>query len=163
MTWRPLVVCVCLCLMLAGCTTKKTIVTSEGTTTVETNRLHNTIKLSSERGTAIIGRGAVDPKTLGLPLYPGAIAAQTGAMVTHTKTGSSSVVSLTTKDPFDAVYQWYKKEMPAGSEQTHMQLADGSVASFLTGKLGDPDQKSVVITQSKDTTTILLTHTSKKT
>jgi hypothetical protein len=162
MCWRPLVVCFCLLCMLVGCATKKTIVTSEGTTTVETNRLHNTIKLSSERGTAIIGRGAVDPKTLGLPLYPGAIAAQTGAMVTHTNVGSSSVVSLTTKDSFDSVYQWYRKQMPPGSEQTHMQLADGSVASFLSGKLGDPDQKSVVITQNKGTTTIMLTHTSKK-
>ena len=147
----------------AACASKKTIVTTQGTTTVETNRLRNTVKVSNKQGTAIIGRGAVDPKGLGLPLYPGAIQAQTGALVTHTKEGTNHVVSLTTKDAFDKVYQWYKRQLPNGSEQTHMEAAGGSVASFVLGRLNDPDQKSVVITQSAETTTILLTHIKKST
>lgn len=165
MPWRSALLCLtCLAVVatLAACTSKKVIVTDQGTTTVETNRLHHTVKFSSPQGTAIIGRGAVDPKALGLPLYPGAIQAQTGALVTHTKEGTNHVVSLTTKDAFDKVYQWYRAQLPSGSEQSHMEAAGGSVASFVLGKLNDPDQKSVVITQqSADATTVLLTHTLK--
>jgi hypothetical protein len=149
---------------LWACTNKKTIVTSEGTTTIETNRLRHTMKISNKRETAMIGRGAVTETELDLPLYPGAIPAQTGGLaVKSVKEGTLHQVSLTTKDSFDQVYQWYKQRLPANSEQTHMENGGGSIASFLVGKMGDHDQKSVLITQSNNLTTILLTHTDKPT
>jgi hypothetical protein len=77
------------------------------------------------------------------------------------KEGTLHQVSLITKDSFDQVYQWYKQRLPANSEQTHMENGGGSIASFLVGKMGDRDQKSVLITQSNNLTTILLTHTEK--
>ncbi|MDQ6767178.1 MAG: hypothetical protein M3Z41_05160 [Candidatus Eremiobacteraeota bacterium] len=160
---RPLIAALLMTVALASCSSKKTVETTQGTTTVETNALHNTVKFSNKQGTAIIGKGAVDAKELGLPLYPGAIAAQTGGMAASTKEGTSRVVSLTTKDSFDQVYQWYKKQLPAGSEQTHMEVSGGSIASFLIGKPSETDERSVLIQQAKDTTTILLTHTSKST
>jgi hypothetical protein len=49
--------------------------------------------------------------------------------------------------------------LPAGSEQTHMQASGGSIASFLVGKMGDREQKSVLINQATNLTTILLTRT----
>jgi hypothetical protein len=158
MRWCFIVVGLLALLNLAGCGSKKT----EGSTTVETNALHNTVKVSSKEGTAIIGRGAVNAKELGLPIYPGTIAAQTGGLTANNAKGTTREVSLTTKDSFDQVYQWYKRQLPANTEQTHMEVAGGSVASFLVGKINDADQKSVLISQSKDTTTILLTHITKR-
>jgi hypothetical protein len=156
---RMLLVCLFVALTLASCASKRTVVTSRGAMTVETDAMHNTVKVSNARGTAVIGKGAVNATALGLPLYPGAIASETGGMATNTSSGTSDVVSLATKDSFDQVYTWYKARMPSGSEQTHMLAAGGSVASFEEGKLGDKDQKSVVITESGGKTTILLTHT----
>lgn len=107
---------------------------------------------------AIIGKNAVNPEELGLPLYPGAIPAETGALLMHSKSGTSQVMSLSTKDDFEQVYQWYKQRMPAGSEQAHMAVRGGSVASFLVGKPQDAEIRSVLITQeSSAKTTILLT------
>jgi len=143
---------------LVACSSKRTIVTNQGTTTVETNAMHNTVKVSNAQGTAIIGKGAVDANALGLPIYPGAITSDTGGMAVKNASQTSDVVSLTTKDAFGQVYGWYKQRMPTGSEQTHMEVTGGSVASFAVGKLGDKDQKSVVITESAGKTTILLTH-----
>ncbi len=161
MHWRPIVATLLATLALVSCSSKKTIQTQQGTTTVETNALHNTVKVSNKEGTAIIGKGAVDPAALGLPLYPGAIQSETGGMAASTSEGTSHVVSLTTKDPFDQVYQWYKGHMPTGSEQVHMEVAGGSIATFLVGKPNDKEQKTVQIQSSKDTTTILLSHVTK--
>jgi len=148
---------------VVACTNKKTIVTNEGTTTVETNTLGNTVKITNKQGTAVIGKGAVSASELGLPLYPRAIAKLTGAStVSNTQGGKVYEVSLSTKDPFEEAYQWYKERLPAGSEQTHMQASGGSIASFLVGKLSDRDQKSVLINQSSSLTTIVLTHTIKR-
>jgi hypothetical protein len=163
MRWRHVIAGLAIVATLAACTTKKTIVTDQGTTTVETNQLHHTVKTSNQEGVAIIGRGAVDPKALGLPLYPDAIAAQTGALVTHTREGTNRIVTLMTKDPFDRVYAWYKGRMPSGSELAHNEVSGGSTAVFAIGKLGDKDQKSVEITEVKDTTTIQLTHANQRT
>jgi len=146
----------------ASCTNKKTIVTNQGTTTVETNTLGNTVKITNKQGTAVIGKGAVSASQLALPLYPGAIAKLTGAStVSNTQGGKVYQVSLSTKDPFEEAYHWYKERLPAGSEQTHMQASGGSIASFLVGKMGDRDEKSVLIDQSSNLTTIVLTHTVK--
>jgi hypothetical protein len=159
---RPCLILLC-CLAIisfAGCTSKKTYVTNAGTTTVETNTLHNTLKITNKQGTAVIGRGAVSAAELELPLYPRAIAKLTGAStVSNTQGGKVYEVSLSTKDTFEETYRWYKERLPAGSEQTHMQASGGSIASFLVGKMGDRDQKSVLINQSSNLTTIVLTRT----
>jgi hypothetical protein len=156
---RALFAGVALTLVLAGCASKHTVVTSQGTMTVETNALHNTVKETSSRQVAIIGKGAVSQKQLALPLYPGAIPSQTGAEILHNSSGTSVEVSLVTDDSFDQVYTWYRQRMPNGSEQTHFVVAGGSVASFAEGQLGDKDQKSVTISESGGTRLILLIHT----
>jgi hypothetical protein len=156
---RTLFVGVALLLALVSCSSKKTIVTSQGTATVETNPLHNTVKITTARGIAIIGKGAVSEKQLGLPLYPGAIGSQTGAEVTRNASGTDVQVTLLTNDSFAQVYAWYKQHMPPGSEETHMVAPGGSVASFAEGKLGDKEQKSVTITETDGARHILLIHT----
>jgi len=117
---------------------------------------------SGRHNSALIGKNAVDPRDLALPLYPGAIPAETGALLMHGKTGESRVISLSTKDDFEKVYQWYKQRMPAGSEQAHMSVPVGSVASFLIGKPQDADSRSVLITQGVHNTVILLSRETKR-
>ena len=80
----------------------------------------------------------------------------------HGKSGESRVISLSTKDDFEKVYQWYKQRMPAGSEQAHMSVPVGSVASFLIGKPQDADSRSVLITQGVHNTVILLSRETKR-
>lgn len=155
----PLIATCLLTLSLAACTGANKGAAPQPGTRVSPNdhsiarALHRIM-----RPTAIFGRKAVDPKGLGLPLYPGSIEAETGALTTHSKIETSQIVSMNTKDPFEQVYRWYKARMPAGSEQAHMDIPGGSVASFVMGKPTDPDERSVMITQASDKTTILLNH-----
>ena len=161
MLWRSSTVSVLAVLMLSSCTSTKVVQTQQGTTTVETNPLRNTVKMTNRRGTAIIGKGAVDEASLGLPLYPGMIASQTGGMRVVDAAGTKHAVSLSTKDSFDKVYTWYKDHMPAGSEQLHMEQPQASIATFLIGKEGDRDQRSVQIQNDGKTTTVLLSRITK--
>ncbi len=159
-----LLVAAALTITLAGCTahtSANTAVSPEASNaSAEAGRI-TPAPAASGRSSAVIGRNAVDPKDLGLPLYPGAIQADTGALLMHSKTSVSRVVSLSTKDDFDHVYQWYKQQMPSGSEQAHMAVPNGSVASFLIGRAQDPEVRSVLITQGQGKTAILLTRETK--
>ncbi|MBV8263134.1 MAG: hypothetical protein JOY87_04840 [Candidatus Eremiobacteraeota bacterium] len=161
MFWRFGTVSVLAIFMLASCTSTKVVQTQQGSTTVETNALRNTVKMTNGRGTAIIGKGAVDEARLGLPLYPGMIASQTGGMRVVDAEGTRHAVSLSTKDSFDKVYTWYKGHMPPGSEQLHMEQPTASIATFLIGKEGDRDQRSVQIQNDGKTTTVLLSRITK--
>jgi hypothetical protein len=141
------------CLLPAACARR---VTQANGSTVVGDALHSTITIRRGRSVAIIGRGAFDPSELGLPLYPDAIPSRTGAWEERTESGIQHVVTLTTRDGFAAVYAWYRVHMPPGSEQTHFVASGGSVASFSVGTLHDPDQRSVIITQSGPDTVIQL-------
>lgn len=59
---------------------------------------------------------------------------------------------MTTTDSFDKVYEWYQKNMPAGSEKAHTTTPVQS-AVFMMGEAGK-DQKSVTITVSSGKTMI---------
>ncbi len=153
--WCGLGLAAACCVVTPACARR---VTQANGTTVVGNALHGTITIHHARSVAIIGRGAFDPSQLGLPLYPGAIASRTGAWEERTESGIQHVVTLTTRDRFAAVYAWYRVHMPPGSEQTHLVANGGSVASFAVGTLRDPDQRSVIITQSGPETVIQLEH-----
>lgn len=162
MTWRHAAAASLVTLLLASCSSTKVVQTQQGKTTVETNALHNTIKMTNGHGTAVIGKGAVDERGLGLPLYPGMIPSQTGGMRVVDAEGIKHQVSLSTKDPFNKVYTWYRDHLPAGSEQLHMDEPSGSIATFLLGKSGDRDRRSVQIQSDGKTTNVLLTRTTQK-
>ncbi|MBC5804768.1 MAG: hypothetical protein DLM53_08460 [Candidatus Eremiobacter antarcticus] len=163
MRFHPLILPCVLVLALAACSGPERSARPQ-TATSRTPQEHAIAKALHRiiRPTAILGRKAVDPKDLGLPIYPSAIETETGALTTHSKIETSQIVSMNTKDRFDEVYQWYKARMPAGSEQAHMDSPGGSVASFVLGKRSDPDERSVMITQSGDKTTILLNHSVRR-
>lgn len=143
--------------VMGGCSSHKTVIpTQNGMATVETNRQNNTTTITSKEGSMTVGQNAVDVTKLGLPIYPGASAKQSGGLSTQSKTGSAQIIVMTTPDSFDKVYAWYKGQMPGGSEQMHINSGTGSMASFVIGKTGAKEQKSVMITSEKDKTSIML-------
>jgi hypothetical protein len=93
-----------------------------------------------------------DEKT-GLPVYPGATSAASGA-----NAGQAGTV-LTTEDSFDKVYAWYKDHMPAGSEKAKLSAGGMSNATFETEK--DGGKEVVAITSQGGKTTISLAKTTQ--
>ncbi|MGB6521989.1 MAG: hypothetical protein WBE83_09475 [Candidatus Cybelea sp.] len=75
-----------------------------------------------------------------LPDYPGAA------------TDSSGI--LLTGDSFERVYNWYKRNLPAGSERSHTTTPVES-AVFVTGAQNS-DEKSVTLTFEGDKTMIII-------
>lgn len=150
-------------IVAAGCASRKTTVATANGTTVTTDTSGNsqTVTVNSSQGTATYGKGAVDPASLGLPVYPNATASDTAGYAAETKEGSGRVVVMATTDSFDKVYAWYRSQMPAGSEQMHMTSGNGDVATFAEGKQGDKTQKAVQISSAGDKTSIVLSSSAK--
>lgn len=140
---------------------KQTVETKEGPATVETNKQDQTATITNKEGTAKIGKNAVDPQSLGLPIYPGASVSEGGGMSAVSSKGSAQLVVMTTSDSFDKVYEWYKGQMPAGSEKMHLSTGGSSIATFQVGETTEKDQKGVMIAADKDKTTITLSHGQK--
>jgi hypothetical protein len=147
-------------LALAGCSHKVDVQTSQGSVSVDQSNGSTTIK--SKSGEVSIGKSSVDPASLGLPVYPGATQSNDNSSVSINDTSKgegAQVVVLTTADPFDKVYDYYKGQLPSGSEKMKVETGGSSVAQFQIGT--DKDQKVVMITGAKDKTTIELTHQTK--
>jgi hypothetical protein len=98
----------------------------------------------ADNGSPAAGETAAAQPAAGgeIPSYPGATTQASGSGSNMGTTASGSVMS--TDDSFDKVYSWYQKNMPAGSEKSHMTSPVQS-AVFI---VGDPSsgQKSVTIT-----------------
>jgi hypothetical protein len=133
-----------------------TIQGANGPVTVSQDQGSKSITFQSNEGTSKIGVGAVDPASLGLPLYPGALPNPNGSLSSSTKAGTSSLLTMETADSFDKVYAFYKDKMPAGSEKSHVSAGGNQMASFQVGASGDKVQKTVNITTSGDKTDIML-------
>ncbi|HYK54588.1 MAG TPA: hypothetical protein VEV38_13775 [Candidatus Eremiobacteraceae bacterium] len=146
---------------IAGCTSHK--VTEANGTTVTTNGTgdNQTVTVQASGGTITAGKNAVDPSKVGLPVYPGATADESGAMAGSNAQGSSALVSLKTADSFDKVYGWYKSHLPANAQTMESTSGGTSVGSFVEGTSSDKEQKSVTITTSSDGTTITLMRATK--
>jgi hypothetical protein len=159
---RSLIVAAAALVLLTGCMSHtRTITTTNGSATVTTSNDNKTVTVRSSQGTFTEGKNAVNPASLGLPVYPGAAQSQVGYSAAS-KESNGSVVVMTTNDPFDKVYGWYKAQMPAGSEQMHMTSQNSSIAVFQEGKTGDKEEKAVSITNDgKGMTSIMLTVSSK--
>jgi hypothetical protein len=150
-------------LALAGCSSghKTTVATSEGTVTTGTSSDAKTTTITTQSGSVKMGENAVDPASLGLPVYPGASTAEGGGWSMQSKEGGGQIVTLTTTDSFDAVESWYKSKMPSGSEAMDMKSGDSASAVFKVGRDTDSDQSTVMINGEKDKTTITLSHQKK--
>src|SRR5579862_2053828 len=128
---------------LPACSGKSSSNTSS--TSTDTNAAA-TSAAPADNGTAEPAAGAstaAQPASGGdIPSYPGATTQASGSGSNMGTTASGTV--MTTDDSFDKVYSWYQKNMPAGSEKSHMTSPVQS-AVFI---IGDPSsgQKSVTIT-----------------
>lgn len=143
--------------VVPACAKKSTTVQGpNGPVTVTQDQGGNTVTYQSKDTTAKLGIGAVDPASLGLPLYPGAQPNANGSLASQTKEGSSQLLTMQTTDSFDKVYAFYKDKMPAGSEKNHMSAAGNQMATFQIGASTDKVQKTVNITTSGDKTDIIL-------
>ena len=145
---------------LVGCSHKVEVQTGQGSVSVDQSNGSTTIK--SKSGEVSIGKSSVDPASLGLPVYPGATQSNDNSSVSINDTSKgegAQFVVLTTADPFDKVYDYYKGQLPSGSEKMKVETGGSSVAQFQIGT--DKDQKVVMITGAKDKTTIELTHQTK--
>jgi len=146
---------------LTGCSGhKQTIITKEGAATVETNQTNDTTTITTNRGTAVVGKNAVDLSKLDVPVYPGA-SSESGGLSVQSNEGNQQIAMLTTSDSFDKVYDWYKNHMPAGSEKLHMTSGGSSMAQFAIGTETDKHFKSVMITQATGKTAIQIVVGSK--
>ncbi|MHB8148337.1 MAG: hypothetical protein ACYDGM_13905 [Vulcanimicrobiaceae bacterium] len=143
---------------LAACSHghKTTILTGNGTATVTTSQDNKTATITTKGGSMTMGKGAVDVSKLGVPVYPGAVVGDGGYAMSGPQ-GSGQMATLTTTDPFEKVYQWYKSQMPAGSQQMKVESGDSSIAEFAVAK-GANDRTTIMITSKKDETDIVLTH-----
>ena len=133
-----------------------TIQGANGPVTVTQDQGSKSVTFQSKEGTAKLGVGAVDPASLGLPIYPGAQPNGNGSLSSETSEGKSQMLTMETADSFDKVYAFYKDKLPAGSEKTHVSMAGNQMASFQVGANTDKVQKSVTITAAGGKTSILL-------
>jgi hypothetical protein len=147
--------------LLASCASHKTVTYGGTTVTTNGNGQAQTTTISNGQGTVTAGKNAVNPASLGLPVYPGSSVSENGGYSAQTQQGSGAALVMTTTDSFDSVYNYYKAHMPAGSEQMHMTAGNSEIAEFQVGKSGDKTQKAVEITAQSGKTTIMLTSATK--
>lgn len=89
------------------------------------------IRISDKHGTVDIGRAAVDPRELGVPLYPGATQSTgVGSFSDADASGSTAITTLDAHASFAQVDAWYRTHVPAGSQPTHLTVGGESTASY---------------------------------
>ena len=89
-----------------------------------------------------------------IPEYPGAATEAAGSSSSMGTDAAGKV--LTTGDSFDKVYAWYQKNMPAGSEKSHV-TSPIETAVFTIGEAGS-GQSSVTLTTHGGKTMITIGH-----
>ena len=154
-TFVQIGVLVTLAALTACASHKTTVATSSGDATITQSGNGQQVTVQSSSGTVTVG-GSVDPSNLGAPVYPGA-EANTTMNVTGSDAGA--MAAFKTNDDFDKVYDWYKSQLPAGSEKMKMSSGDGSVAEFVIE--GANGKTAVQVTGKAGETEILITHSAK--
>jgi len=157
-----MIICALLALVTtAACGGKKT--TTVGGTSVTTSDDDKTTTVTGEGGSMTVGAGAVDASKLGAPLYPGATEdSGGGSMSLTTAEGTTASAVLKSTDPFEKVYDFYKAQMPAGSEKLKMSGEGSSTAMFQVGDSGSKETVVVSIAaKDGEPTSITINHTVK--
>lgn len=150
---------------LAGCTSshKATIQTRGGAATITTSNDHKDVTVQTSEGTTSIGQ-PVDSSKLGAPIYPGAASNQQGSISSTNAQTATLIAAFKTADSFDQVYDFYRQQLPAGSERMKVAGGNGSVATFQIGSPKTTDEISVQVSSDKPSETdILITHVTRKT
>ena len=89
------------------------------------------IRISDKHGTVDIGRAAVDPRRLGVPLFPGATqSAGVGSFSDAGASGSTAITTLDAHASFAQVDAWYRTHVPPGAQPSHLTVGGESTASY---------------------------------
>lgn len=146
---------------LTGCSAKKTVYSSNGST-VTTENNNKTVTVQSSGGTLTMGQNAVDLSKMNLPVYPGATQSE-GGYSYNGSSGGGQMASLTTSDGFQKVYGWYKSHLPAGSQKMMTTSGDSSVAEFVIAQAGNGSPATAIMISSHgNQTSILMTKGTSK-
>ena len=111
-----------------------------------------------------IGEAHDDLSPMGIPLYPTVVeSGWTDTEAMRVLVGKEKLDTprmrngeMSTKDSFDDVYAWYRKQMPSGSEpaaaaaSTHTTDDGDRMALFEVGTNGDPAYQRVMILRGKN-------------
>ncbi len=146
---------VSIALALTACTGKSSSSSDQSNATATTGA-EATAAASSDQSmtTATSAAEASAAPSSDIPSYPGATTQASGTS-SNMMTQNASGTVMTTGDSFDSVYQWYQKNMPAGSERAHVTTPAPS-ALFVT--VGGKQQASVSITTNAGKTVITIAH-----
>lgn len=154
---RPVSICFVLVLTIgvSACTKGRslTVSTSSGSATVTQSRDNQTTTVTTKEGTFTAGKGAVDPASLGVPVYPGAQPSEGGSIAASGPHGGGQIVTLKTSDPFDKVYDYYKSQMPKNGETTKTEAGGAATAIF---KIGSDQNGTVVMLQGQSGATTIM-------
>ena len=139
---------------ITGCSGSSNSADNSATSAAADNSAASTTSDNSAATTA--NDAASSSKATGdIPSYPGATTEAAGSNAMG-GSGMAAGKVLSTADSFDKVYAWYQKNMPAGSEKSHMDTPIKS-AVFMTGEAGK-DQQSVTITTANGKTMVTIAH-----
>jgi hypothetical protein len=140
-----------LCVLTACSSHKATVVTSNGVETVTSTGTDadKKVTIQSKDSTMTFGQGAIDESKLGVPIYPGATNKSDGGYDVSSSKGSQQAASFETPDGFEAVYNFYKSHLPAGSQQIKMDEGESEIATFQIGTTTSPTTISVQIAGKK--------------
>jgi hypothetical protein len=154
MRFVPFLMLAALLAAFPACAKKSSPTTAPGASTPQTSVQQATVQ--TNEGKVTMGQGAVDPASLGLPVYPGATPSEAGSYSLTAQQGSAQIVTIETKDPFDKVVAYYKANLPAGTQTVVAGAGTAATAQFAVGKSTDKVHKQIIIAQSGDTVRITM-------
>jgi hypothetical protein len=140
---------------ITGCSGSSNSADNSATSAAADNSATSSASSDNSAATTAGDASSAAKATGDIPSYPGA---KTEAAGSNAMGGSGMAAGkvLSSADSFDKVYGWYQKNMPAGSEKSHMDTPIKS-AVFMTGEAGK-DQQSVTITVANGKTMITIAH-----
>ncbi|HSY48788.1 MAG TPA: hypothetical protein VLC46_08255 [Thermoanaerobaculia bacterium] len=151
---------------LNGCkeTAQPAATATKAATSTTASAATKTATASPSTSTTGIGEAHDDLSPMGLPLYPNVVeSGWTDTEAMRVLVGKEKLDTprmrngeMSTKDSFEDVYAWYRKQMPGGSEpaaaaaSNHTTDDGDRMALFEVGTNGDPTYQRVMILRGKN-------------
>jgi hypothetical protein len=156
MVLRPLMLTAILLSILGGCAQKETSTLPDGTK-VEVNQDGNSLKVSSDKGSASLGVGTtVTEEELDIPFYPGSTEKPESSVKVELSSEKSYMTVRTTPDEPEKVAEFYKTKLTDVSVSA-FELNEKKTA-IIAGKTPSGMRGAVTASREKDSqeTTIQL-------
>ena len=89
------------------------------------------MRIADKHGIVSVGRGAVDPGRLHVPLYPGATQSSGFGSFSDTDShGSTAITTLDANATFTRVDAWYKAHVPARAQANRLNVGGEVTVSY---------------------------------